>query len=169
MRRAVQSKFTVRPFCGPLAHIQCSRAHCGCPRAYFWWPRSACRATRSACRTARSACQAAPSASRTSWSWLAVFSSRCSCALLSFDCSPPKISTCCGNSIRKMISASRRFLFIFYVSSHVKRPLFQCRLWPGYFLKLWLVASGLLSLCPRFNLRIWLPAWSYSERQAVIF
>ena len=40
---------------------------------------------------------------------------------------------------------------------------------PQYFLKLWLVASGLLSLCPRFNLRIWLPAWSYSERQAVIF
>ena len=48
-----------------------------------------------------------------------------------------------------MISASRRFLFIFYVSSHVKRPLFQCRLWPGYFLKLWLVASGLLSLSAR--------------------
>ena len=62
---------------------------------------------------------------------------------------PPKISTCCGNSIRKMISASRRLLFVFYVSSHVKRPLFQCRLWPGYFLKLWLVASGLLSLSAR--------------------
>ena len=31
------------------------------------------------------------------------------------------------------------------------------------------LASGLLSLCPRFNLRIWFPAWSYSERQAAIF
>ena len=26
---------------------------------------------------------------------------------------PPKISTCCGNSIRKIISASRRLLFVF--------------------------------------------------------
>ena len=45
-----------------------------------------------------------------------VFVSSCFCWLQYFDCLPLKINTWCGHSTRKMITASRRICFVFYVS-----------------------------------------------------